>query len=593
MKFRLFGFAVAVGAMLFGSASCIKVDENLGGNFIPTDQTWNVFPCDPAVLEGITMERSDKLSGYSTSRFTFGAIKGEDFTSENSTSFTLVPLADSLDFGENPEILQFHFTALRDTVSTLYSYQQRIIQNVYVHSLTKALDSTVLYSGEFSNPETLNKYVNLDKIITDGIPVYNGGDSLAFDFSKEYAKSVMDGITEWQKRPSEERDSLKFYLEHVPGIYMKTSAPTEKGGRINMFQLPLLTSDGYLDANYAELKIRSKYDGRQTDTLFIFYFGPSELLADDATSYPSQYAFNATDNIAKEGFFQEWSAGPKDKLYAEGGSGYKPVVKAAEIKSIVNDLIAKEVAERGVDVDENSIVINKATIYLPYDPNTSYEDVDKFPSMFSPTVRLVSDDEQYYTYAGLTDSSIESENQGEINRSLFTYCPDVSHHVQEIVKLKRGVGEDIDPNETEEEFNKRLSKYDIWFLIMHEEVVKESSSSSSYNDYYNNLLYNSYYNNMMYDPYGYGYGYGGYGGYGYGGYGYGGYGGYGYDNYYNYYMMAAYASSSTSGSSESSSIELDKDRFYNTILNGPGAGGNDVTQKPRLKITFSAPKERK
>ena len=111
-------------------------------------------------------------------------------------------------------------------------------------------------------------------------------------------------------------------------------------------------------ANFAELKIRSKYDGKQTDTLFIFYFGPSELLADDATSYPSQYAFNATKNTAKEGFIEEWNAGPKDKLYAEGGNGYKPVVKATEIKALVNELIAKEVAERGVDVDENSIVIN-------------------------------------------------------------------------------------------------------------------------------------------------------------------------------------------------------------------------------------------
>jgi hypothetical protein len=165
------------------------------------------------------------------------------------------------------------------------------------------------------------------------------------------------------------------------------------------------------------------------------------------------------------------------------------------------------------------------------------------------------------------------------------YCPDISHHVQEIASLKQGVGEDVPSNESDEDFLKRLEKYDIWMLIMHEEIT-ETSTDSSYDDYYNNLLYNSYYNNMMYDPYGYGYGYGGYG-YGYGGYGYDGYG---YNNYYNYYMMAAYASSANQ-TSTSSEVSLDKDRFYNAVINGPGAGGDDISQKPRLRITFSAPKK--
>ena len=38
---------------------------------------------------------------------------------------------------------------------------------------------------------------------------------------------------------------------------------------------------------------------------------------------------------------------------------------------------------------------------------------------------------------------------------------------------------------------------------------------------------------------------------------------------------------------EISSMELDRDRFYNARLNGPGA----TTDKPSLKITFSAPKQ--
>ena len=576
---RVIRYAV-IGAILFGSASCVNIDETLGEDFIPTDQIWDVYPCDPVVLEDITMENSDKLSGYSTSRFTFGAVKDDNFTCSKTTSFTLVPLADSLDFGDKPEVVQFHLSAVRDTLSMVYDYQERILQNVYVYGLKSPLDSTVLYT------DTDLLALTQEGTVTNGIPVYDGGDSLSFDFSKEYAMSVMEGIMEFQSLDSEKKDSLANYLKCVPGIVIGTDPRTETGGRVNMFNLPIKAESGYITGNYAELKIRSKYDYSEepVDTSFIFYFGPSDFLKDDDTSYPTQFAFNASDNgTVNADFLASWKNGAKEKIYIEGGSGLKPVIKASEIKRIANSLIEEKQAE-GNNVDKDEVVINKATIILPYNVGTDYEKLEKYPMILSPTVRLTSSEGDYTTYAGLTDSSIETENQGDINRSLCMYCPDISHHVQEILNLKQGEGEDVDPNETDEDFAKRLEKYDIWMLIMHEEIT-ETSTDNSYDDYYNNLLYNSYYNNMMYDPYGYGYGYGGYGGYGYGSYG--GYGGYGYNNYYNYYMMAAYASASDSSTSTTSSIELDKDRFYNAELNGPGAAG----AKPQLKITFSALKK--
>ena len=53
-------------------------------------------------------------------------------------------------------------------------------------------------------------------------------------------------------------------------------------------------------------------------------------------------------------------------------------------------------------------------------------------------------------------------------------------------------------------------------------------------------------------------------------------------------MMAQYASAS-SGSTTSVSTELDRDRFYSAILNGPAdaAAGDDI---PMLSVTFAAPK---
>ena len=555
----------AIGAILLASASCIYVNEELGENLIPTDQKWDVFTPDPVVLEDIQLQVADSLSAYSSERFTFGSINDPKFgTTVRSTSFTLVPAYDSLDFGTNIRVRQFHFSAVRDTLSTYHDNQQRILQNVYVSELKAPLDTFTLYTGTFMNEANREKYLNLENRITVGTPVYDGGDSLSFDFSIEFAESMVKRL----HKNYEICDSMDLYLKSIPGIYITTDAPAVEGGRINMFDLPIeANSSGYITGNYAELKFTSDFgDRKDVDTSFVFYFGPADFRDPTSTELPSQFAFNACNNDSMTGeFVENWNNGPKDKLYVEGSGGVKPVITGKEIKEIVTKLLA----DAGV-IDFKEVVINKATIILPYEMPADYTAMEKYPQVLSPTVRLRSEDSGYITYAGLTDSSIASEDQGDINRSTCKYTPDISHHVQQILNLKD------DAN---------LSSYDIWMLIMHDEIVEEDSSSSMYDDYYNSLLYSSYYNNMMYG------GYGGYGGYGYG-YGYGGYGGYdpygygygyGYDNYYNYMMMAAMSSSySTSDTSERS---LDKDRYYNGVLNGPGAEG----EKPSLKITFSVP----
>lgn len=599
MNFDFIGRAcrlAAIGAILLCSASCVDINERLGENFIPTDQLWDVHVASKP-LDNIILKTADSLSALSTRRITVGAINdGVLGTTRKASSFTLVPIIPDLDLGENTVVRQFHFNAVRDTLSTMNDNEQRMLQNIYVYGLRKQLDSTVLYTDSF-NPgvkakdETIDnrdRFVDFSRYITAGIPVYSGGDSLAFDFSKAYADELIKGIKRFQSEMSEEQqDTLENYLDYVPGIYIECDSPIGTGGRINMFDLALeFDSGGYVSGNYSELKITADYgDRKQVDTSFLFIYGPYSFVEayTSSSNVPTQYAFNtswhSTDEKYKEGVKAQ------TEIFVEGGSGVKPVIKAADIKEKLHMMIAESDI-----VNPDEVVINKATITLPYNIGSDYARLDKYPTILSPTVRLRSSGEnKYVSYAGLTDSSIESENQGNINRSLSKYSPDISHHVQEILKLEKKDGE------TDAEFDKRLANYDIWFLIMSEEVTKTSSGSSGYNDYYNNLLYNSYYNNMMYDPYGYGYGYGGYGGYGYGygGYGYGGYGygGYG-SNYYNYMMMASLYGSSSSGSTESISTDIDKDRYYSAVLNGPEAvtGAGTEECRPTIQITFSAPK---
>ena len=186
-----------------------------------------------------------------------------------------------------------------------------------------------------------------------------------------------------------------------------------------------------------------------------------------------------------------------------------------------------------------------------------------YPDVLSPTIKISTDTS--VVFAGLTDASASDENEGDINRSLCVYAPDITHHVQQIIRQKDK--EDI-------------SDYDIWMLIMHiETTTTTNAEASEMAQYYQQIAYASYANQLYGGGYGGGY-YGGYGGYGYGGYGYG------YNNYYNYMMMAQYAAASAT--TTSSSMEMDKDRFYKCVLRGPGAKDGPT---PKLKITYAVPKE--
>ena len=123
----------AAGTVLLCSAACVNVNEELGENLIPTDQLWDVFPQEPAPLSKIRMHMTDSLSGYNADRITFGATNDDVLgTCIKGSSFTLVPIVDSIDFGQNIRINGFHLTAVRDTLSMVYDNQERIIQNVYV-----------------------------------------------------------------------------------------------------------------------------------------------------------------------------------------------------------------------------------------------------------------------------------------------------------------------------------------------------------------------------------------------------------------------------------------------------------------------------
>lgn len=541
MKFHSRYALAAISAMAgIMCSSCINVDKTLGESMIPDSQMYDIYTAE-FPIEDMDQEMADSLSGYSMYKFTFGALRDETFgLTTRTAAFTLVPVNDTLDFGTNAVFRQFHLSAVSDSTSYADPSQQYILQNVNVYELDKPVDHTKLYP-EISYSK---------KRITEGIPVYNGQDSLSFNFSREFGEKYM-GIT------NADMDTISTYTSRFPGIVLTTDTPAGNGGRINMFRLPIAVSDGTIYGSYAELKFTADYgDRKQVDTTFLFYLGPLKLydlngVTSTSVTSQTQIAFDKTTHSSAG---MAGKAGKTAML--EGGRGLKPVIRAKAIRDNILKIIGKYTE------DPESAVISKATIVLPFEFPDDYTSMYMFPIAISPTCRIATDTS--VTFASITDSSVSDEDQGDINRSTCEYTPDITHHIQELIKLKD---------------ESKVSNYDVWMLAMANETVasSSSSSSSSNDDYYQNLLYYNYYNNM--------YNYGGYG-YGYGSYGYG-YDSY-YNNYYNYALLQQMYSSSSSSSSSSKTTKMsmmDYHRYYKAVFNGPGAEKNP----PIFRITFAIP----
>lgn len=554
MQLKFIHLAAGLLAMAGSALSCVEINEELGKEYIPLRHQYDIYT-DTIYLQDIRMEKSEKLSGYSSTRITIGAVKDDFGVTARSSAFTLIPTGKDMDFGTDPHCTQFHFTAVRDTLSWPDENQSRIIQNVNVYKLTEDIGEDAGYIS--------NKVV-FDENRIAPVTTYWGQDSLSFNFNPSFGDEYLKAMMELQKE--DKLDSVSVYSKRLPGIYITVDEPIANGGRINMFDLAIQISDSYyVSGNYAELKFRSTYGDRENvDTSFLFFFGAQAMqVYADSDSYYSdpeqtpQYALNLSST--SDGSFQTG----EDKLYIQGGDGVKPVISSQEISEKLLGIFA----DKGIDPE--GVIIHKASVVLPYEFNEAdYDKMYLYPDRLSPTCRITVEDEEtsedIVTFAGLTDASVETENQGDINRSTCCYSPDISHHVQEIIRMDE---------------DREYSEYDIWLLTMANEAAEtESTDNSALSEYYQNLAYYDYYNSL------YGYGYGGYYGSYYGSY-YDSY--YGMSNYYNYMLAAQYAS--TQSSSQSAvSMQLDRDRYYRSVLCGPSAQSEEM--RPRLVITYSVSK---
>jgi len=545
--------APALAAFILWAPACVKVDNSLGKSLVDKSLLFDTYTVE-FPLEEIRLQKSSDLSGYSDSHLTLGALRDPAFgLTTREAAFCLIPAQDTLDLGQDPKAVSFDLYFEGDTISCADDTQARILQNIYVTELTAVLPAT--------NAGTNQDIPHGTELVTDGLPVYNGDGPLTFNFTKSFAQKYIDVIKSmgpvFRDHSDGGVDKYDDYVKALPGVHLATDAPAGMGGRINLFEFSCLSVSSnryYRNNNIGILTVHSRWDGVEKDSSFVFipgepeFYQEAELVGDNQKIY--QFCFNRTGHETVEG-------PATANVLVEGGGGLKPVILASELQRKTLQAIA---AQGGTP--EKAVIV-KASIILPFEMPGDYQELKYFPTVLSPTIRTTgedSDGNEIVSYAGLTDASVSSENQGDIDRANLRYAPDITYHLQEILTR-----EDLDT----------ATNADIWLLTIHTAKVAEASGSLYDSEYYQQLMYASYYNSL----YGGGYGYGGYG-YGYGNYGYGS----SYSNYYNYMMLAQMMAASEQ-QSYSYTSELDKDRFYRGLLNGPGA-----VRHPVFRITYAIPK---
>ena len=543
-------FVAAAGIVLL-AAGCVKIDSDLGVSSVPASQryTTHVVSFD---IDEMYLRMTDSLSGYSQTRLVIGSVRDADFgLTTRSACVTLLPLHDSLDLGKNPVCKSFYFSCGADTISYVRENQSAILQSVKVSELLAPTNT--VYDCNASVPHGSAK-------VSLGTPIINGVDSLSVSLLPSYGQKYLDVIA----ADTTIIHDYDRYIKALPGLYLETGeASSEGSGRINAFSFQLTyDSDlGYITGNYGCLDYHSTYDGVEVDSTIFFYMCPSDTynldsLIENGTvgSYP-QYCLNLTGHERKYG--NNVDLKDAESFRAEGGGGYKVVIPSSRLRELAIGAIKDTLGALGLNVaDTSRTVILKASLSLPFEFPEDYRDDYKYPTRISPTCRIHTSDTTV-SYLGLTDSSDDNEDQGDMHRGLYCrYTPDISYHMQQVLLMN--------PAKVNED-------YDLWMLNMAAETSTESTEGDSdLSEYYQYLAYQSYYNSV----------YGGYGGYS--SYGYGD----SYTNYYTYMMLAQYASGSTYTTSD---ITLDLCRFYNPKFYGPKCA--DVHKRPTMTITFAVPQE--
>ena len=455
---RIFS-AAALIALAFSAASCVLVDPTLGASYIPANQDISIHTVDIDLPVG--QKYADSLQTTVSGLVAVGSLTTAAYgTVTVGTALTLTPAADSIVWGTDPVFKDMYISLTANSNQMLDKSQAGIPQNIYVHQLTKELDSTCVYCNSVSLADCKSE------LAVKGSMIYTGGDTLVLHFTKEFAQPLFD-------LDRETLDSTELFATKFYGIYLHTDPVEEgtEGGRLNIFD----GSSSQVTFTYSSINDA----GRRRDTTVYFKLG----------------SYNAVMSIDKEQVFPETDDAAAMIRY-EGLTGLKPHIDAKVLRQRIDDWMAAN------DIDPDALMVCRATLEFPFEYSGSIDQYKTWPDNLFPCRRLRGS--TYTVYSPISERYTTSYDHGEINRSLFYFRSDAAAYLQSLIREKK---EEVDEN------------YDIWIIPT---VEYTTSSSSSYSDYYDYANYYASMYGYGYGAYGYGYGGYGYSPYGYGGYyGYG------------------------------------------------------------------------
>jgi hypothetical protein len=494
------GFLVLL-LSIFVFPSCIETNYTLGDALVPTNNNLYVESASLDLKVGMKSSADIQSSSY---YYAVGSLASEEFGLMSiDLAATVTPSDTGINFGTDPRFIDAYIVLQRESVKSFTTGQDNITQNLYIYPMAHAMDSTMVTCSSISEKDYIHEPI--------GQVLLTSKDTVIIPISDAWAKSLLASTRA-------ELDSMELFIQKHYGLYFTTDDPIEGtiGGRINYYKGCEI---------YLNISSVNKQNLRR-DTTITFNIGS---------------VYNGVSTQVYKHSSKELEVGPENNekvLYYEGLAGIKPFIDA----KILRNSIEAWAAANGVDLKK--ILVTRATFEFPFEFPDDYRIVDNYyPQGLYPAVYTKDSTDGIKRYTLLGSVYDDTYNKGDINRSLLCYRPDVTYYIHSIITKSEIIEED-----------------NIWLIAPFEYV--ETTSSSSYNPYYNPYMYNSYYN-----PYSY-----------YGGYGYYGYNSY--NNYYNnmYYYQQLYSAASTSSTTY----------YYADYMNYAigRINGNGAARHPKLNLTY-------
>lgn len=371
--------------------SCVENDRTMGEGMLPgeTILTVGVKSLDLPVANRI----SDSLQATNQVKMLVGTMTDPVYGRVvcNAASYIL-PYSDTTDFGENPELISAYISLSIDSTFYLDQSQEGIHQRIKIHKLKSRLNDTL----SFCNSITPDDYY--PETITTSDPLIYGIGEIRIDLKEEFAQELLS-LTK------EDFEDLDLFQEKIPGFYMEVEEPlgNSEGGRMNDIRL----GNSTIILNYT---YNDPENGISKDTTESFAFGYSTAFNFFSTS---------SSHLANEN--------PGDTLYLEGLSGVKPYVSAATLRDMIDSWIQED------QLENYTIIISRAEVVLPYEMPADFDRFDKEhpTSVYAfSCVPWATDTSRYMLPL---PELLETNNRGEINRSLREYSLDITEYVQQLM----------------------------------------------------------------------------------------------------------------------------------------------------------------